>query len=162
MKKAAWTLCLTTLLALAGNLPSYQELCDVLEAPAGWTAAGECEGMKMNNPMMGEMVTASRTFTEGEKKLELSVISGMQAMGMWAPFMTGMEMETNDELIKIEKIEDFEVGISYDKREKSGGIVVRLGSNAIIAGNFENMNWEEALDAMRKIDWKKLQELFGR
>jgi hypothetical protein len=158
MKKVWMMLAMAVTIAVAG-MPSYQELCSAVTTPEGWSVEGKCDGMKMSGPM-GEVVTATKKFVNGDKSLEVAVVSGMQAMGLWAPFMTGMTMENDEMLVKVEKIDDFPVGISYDKKEHSGGIVVKLASNAVMTGNFEQMDWKEALEILRKLDWKRLRSLF--
>ncbi|BDY12843.1 hypothetical protein [Hydrogenimonas cancrithermarum] len=146
-------------LALGANLPNYKTLCEELGEIPGWSLT-KCEGMKMVNPMMGEVVTAAKTYTKGDSSLEVTVVSGMQAMMMWGPYAAGTTIENDEALVKLETIDGFQVGISYDKKERSGGIVVRLADNAVLGGNFQNMDWKEALDLMKKIDWKRLASLF--
>ena len=146
-------------LALAGT-PDFKTLCGELGAISGWTGS-QCDGMKMNNPMMGgEMVTASKTYTKGEGVMQVSVVSGMQAMMMWGPYASGTEMENDEALMKIETIDGFPVGISYDKKRNAGGIVVQLAPNAVLVGVFEHMDWKEALEGLKGLDWKKLKSLF--
>jgi hypothetical protein len=162
MKKFATALAslvLTVSISAAGALPGYKALCEEMGEIPGWSLT-QCEGMKMVNPMMGEVVTATKTYIKGEKRLEVTVVSGMQAMMMWGPYATGTTMENDEALVKIEKIDGFPVGISYDKKTRSGGIVIQLAQNAVLGGTFEKMGWKEALELMRKIDWKKLQALF--
>jgi len=144
---------------LGAGVPEYKAICDSLGEIAGWQA-DKCEGTKMSNPMMGEMVSANRSYRAGEKHLNVTVVSGMQAMGMWAPFMSGTQVENDEALMKIEQINGFNVGITYDKKEHSGGIVVQLASNAMLAFEFENMDWKEALEAAQKLDWQALKSLF--
>ncbi len=141
------------------DLPDDKTLCDHLSEIPGWNAAS-CEGIKMNSPMMGEVVTASRTYRRGEAVMQASVVSGMQAAMMWAPYAAGMQMESDEALVKIEKVDGFPVGISYDKRSESGGIVVQLDSEAVLVVNFEHMGWKEAFEAVKKLEWKGLRRLF--
>ena len=154
---------LTTLLlsaTLAWALPGYKQLCAELPDLSGWKAE-QCSGMTMSNPMLGgEMVTASRTYTKGDASLEVTVVTGMQAMMMWAPYSSGMQMENDEELIKIEKIDGFGVGIGYDKKAHSGTIVVQLSQNAVLGVTFEGMQWQEALKEAKKLHWRKLRALF--
>jgi len=157
--KKVWMMLATTVTIAVAGMPSYQELCSAVTTPEGWSVEGKCDGMKMSGPM-GEVVTATKKFVNGEKSMEVGVMSGMQAMGLWAPFMTGMTMENDEMLVKVEKIDDFSVGISYDKKQHNGGIVVKLAPNAVLTGNFEQMDWKEALEILRKLDWKQLRSLF--
>jgi hypothetical protein len=146
-------------LAMAGT-PDYKILCDDLGTIPGWTAS-QCDGMKMSNPMMGgEMVTASKTYTKGDGVMQVSVVNGMQAMMMWGPYASGTQMENDEVLMKIETIDGMPVGINYDKKEHSGGIVVQLAPNAVLVGMFDHMDWKDALEALKKLDWKRLKSHF--
>ncbi|WP_457592414.1 hypothetical protein [Hydrogenimonas sp.] len=162
MKKivtSAAGLMLAAAVSLAGSLPDYKSLCGAMADLSGWKAS-ECEGMKAVNPMMGEIVTAERSYERDGKRLDVSVLSGMQAAMMWAPYSAGTMMESDKALVRIEKIEGFTVGISYDKEEKSGGIVVQIAPNAVLVANFEKMGWKEALKMVEKLDWKRLKREF--
>ena len=145
--------------AVVGGLPEYKELCSALGAIPGWTAQEKCEGMKMTGPM-GEFVTATQQYVQNNASLKVVVMSGMQAAMMWNTYASGMQMESDEALMKIEKIGDFTVGITYDKKERSGGIVIQLAPNAVLVGNFEGMEWSSALEAMKMLDWEKLAALF--
>lgn len=160
MKRKFMVLAMTLALgAFAGNLPEYKTLCTQLPSIEGWHVS-RCDGMKMTNPMFGEVVTASKTYASGDKSVETAVVSGMQAMMMWAPYQSGTQVENDESLMKVETIDGFPVGIAYDKKEHSGGVVVQLAPNAVLVLNYQNMTWEEALDLAKKFDWKKLQSLF--
>ncbi|WP_300369018.1 hypothetical protein [Hydrogenimonas sp.] len=161
MKKTTLLVGVTLLAAAleAGALPDYKVLCDKIGDIPGWTMS-QCEGMKMTNPMMGDVVTATKSYTKGDATIETTVVSGMQAMMMWGPYSTGTEVENDEALVKIEKVDNFTVGISYDKQERSGGIVVQLAPNAVLAVNFENLDWKDALEMVKKLDWKDLAEQF--
>jgi len=158
IKRAVMTMLLGMTVGAAA-LPDYQTLCSALAEMPGWTAEEKCDGMKMAGPM-GEIVTATRIFRQGDATLEVAVMSGMQAAMAWSTFATGVEMESDEALMKTRKMGEFNVGISYDKKEHSGGIVVRLASNAVLVGSFENMEWEKALEALKSLDWEKLAALF--
>ncbi len=146
--------------AVAANLPGYDVLCQQLPQLKGWKAT-KCDGMKMTNPIFGEVVTASKTYTKGDSSLNVSVLSGMQAMMAWAPYQTGTMIETDESLMKVEKIDGFAVGIGYDKKDKGGAIVVQLAPNAVLVVNYEKMRWQEALKEAKRFDWKKLRTLFA-
>jgi hypothetical protein len=144
--------------ALAG-MPDYQTICGALEGLPGWSKEDKCDGMRMSGPM-GEMVTATQKYTKGEGSLELTVVSGMQAAMLWSTYASGMEMETDEILVKVQKINGYPVGLSYDKQERSGSIIVQLTPNAVLGANFEKMEWSEALQALQKLDWDALASLF--
>ncbi len=133
------------------------DLCGKLGEIRQWSG-GECDALKMEGPM-GEVVMASRTYRKGDATLQVSVVSGMQAAMLWAPYAAGRQIESDSALVKVERIGEFPVGISYDKRNRSGGVVVQLMPGGVLVVSFEKMGWKEALDAVKSIDWKGLRKL---
>ncbi|WP_353661709.1 hypothetical protein [Hydrogenimonas sp. SS33] len=159
--KKRWLTLLTalSLSAFAGSLPDYKTLCADFPDVSGWKIT-KCDGMKMTNPMFGEVVTATKSYTKGGSRADISILSGMQAMMMWAPYQSGTTMESDDELMKVETIDGFPVGIGYNKKDRSGGVVVQIAPNAVLAVTFTDMSWKEALELAKRFDWKKLHALF--
>jgi hypothetical protein len=161
MKKLLTTLAIAGVTALALSAapsPDYKALCAHLPDLGGWQAE-KCDGISMAGPM-GEVVMASRTYRKGDETMQVTVVSGMQATMAWSQFATGMTMENDEMLMKVETIDGFEVGISYDKPNRSGGVTVKLAPNAILAVVFEGMDWKEALEAAKKMDWEALAAPF--
>ncbi len=145
-------------------LPGYSVLCSFLEDISGWDGES-CEGMNMQGAPMGEMVTASKKYTAGQKSIEVVIVGGTSSFGMWAPFQSHIEINTPDNFLKVVNEKGFDIGISYDKKDKSGSIVIPLkkGPNNIVAVlcfNFSHMNWKEALQFAKKFNWKKLNNKF--
>ncbi len=145
----------------AFNLPSYKELCRHLQDLSGWQAE-DCDGMNINTPM-GEMVSAQRPYSKGDKSIEIAIFYGMQAANYWAPFTYQMEMDSNDEYMKTTVIDGFPVGIDYHKKDHSGAIIVCLENKtptniAIFVLNFNNMHWKEALKIAKQFDWKAIKK----
>jgi len=58
----------STIIATAGTLPSYTELCNRLVNINGWQAE-DCDGMNMSGSGMS-MVSSTRTYTSGDKRVE--------------------------------------------------------------------------------------------
>jgi len=165
MKKAFFIWCLSFFLAgsvFAGGLPSYKKLCKALKDLPGWEAE-KCEGMNMSGSPMGEMASAYRSYSRGNQQIEATIVCGMQAMGYWAPFVYHMQMESNEEFIKVTSINGCGVGISYNKQDKTGNIVVNLIKGekvtSVFVLNFENMDWQNALNIAKQFDWKKMADL---
>ena len=161
MKKLLTTLPIAGAVALAlsaAPAPDYKMLCNQITEIPGWQAE-KCDGLSMTGPM-GEVVMASRTYRKGNETMQVTVVSGMQATMAWSQFATGMTMENDEMLMKVETIDGFEVGISYDKPNRSGGITVKLAPNAVLAVVFEGMDWKEALEAAKKMDWEALAAPF--
>jgi len=90
----------------AGQLPPYKTLCNELKDLPGWQA-GKCEGMNVSGSPIGEIVSAHRSYTQGNKRIEVMIISGMQAMGYWTPFTSHIQMETDKEFVKATNINKF-------------------------------------------------------
>lgn len=95
------------------------------------------------------------------------VLSGMNAMGMWAPYQNNMQIDTSDQFVKVTNIKGHNVAISYEKGDKSGGITIAFNSkknpgmvNAVLVFSFSNMHWKDALEFAKKFDWDKLHKLF--
>ncbi len=147
----------------AQNLPSYKQLCNSLIDIRGWKAE-KCNGINMNSNM-GTMVSATRNYYKGDKSFEVSIFSGMQAMGYWTQFSTNLQMETNEVYIKTTKIKGYPVGINISKKDKNGGIFVCLSKNsqqcnAILVLTFEKLSKDEALKIAQKFDWDKIASFF--
>lgn len=147
-------------------MPPYKVICSALEDQSGWRAE-PCEGMNMQGSPMGDMVTANRSYTKGNKKIDVMVIGGMNAMGYWAPFQANMQVDSSEQFVKLTQIKGFNVGISYEKKQKSGGVVIAFESKdapgttrAVMVFNFTNMGWRDALCFAKKFDWEKIRRLF--
>ncbi len=150
----ALVISLTAGVALAG-VSGYQDLLKFLPNLPGWTAE-KPEGMTMDSPQ-GKMITATRNYKQGDKSLSATIMVGSSATMAWAPFQTGMTMETPEVLMKATTHKGFKVGINYLKKEKSGGIVVQLSNqNPTVAFvvNFESLDYNEALKILDNFDLK--------
>lgn len=168
MKRAVLFLSLLFLVFICSGshsqqIPTYKSLCAQLKDLPGWKA-DKCEGMNMSGSAMGNMVTANRTYTKGKQELQSGIIWGMQAGMHWAPFSQKIQMETDENLIKIISVNGFDVGITFSKKENNGSIMVRLNkgegvAKAIFFLHFENMKWQDALDIAKKFDWKGMEKL---
>lgn len=146
-----------------GQMPEYVELYKYLINLPGWKAV-EPTGMNMSGPM-GEMVTAQREYKNGTKALTAQILSGTQAQGVWAPFTTGMTFDTPDAFMKVTEIKGYHIGISHDKKENSGGIVVPLKdvkSKVFVTFvlSYEGMSYQDALTIAEKFPWKEMEKAF--
>ncbi len=150
-----------------GSVPSREQLCKKMIDLSGWQA-DKCEWSSFSQSAVGQMIEASRNYTKRNQALHVMLVSGMKAMAMWAPFATGLQMENNTTLIKTEKIKGYTTGITFDKQEKKGSIVVLLFKNsqasdprAIFMVNFENMSVQKGLELAKKFDWEGMAALFA-
>ncbi len=149
---------------LAGKNPSYKKLCKFLKEVPNWEAT-ECSGMNVSGSNFGNIVTAQRNYSQGNKNINVLIISGSKIQTYWVPFEYNMQMETPEEFAKITTINGFKVGIQYFKKDSNGVIVVLLNKKtaylpAGIVFSFSNMNWKEALEFAKKFDWNALKAFF--
>ncbi len=150
----ALVLSLATSMAMAG-VSGYQDLAKFLPDLPGWTAE-KPNGMTMDSPQ-GKMITATREYKLGDKTFSATIMVGSSATMAWAPFQTGMTMETPEVLMKATTYKGFKAGINYLKKEKSGGIVVQLSVHnptAAFVANFEGMDYQEAMKILDNFDLK--------
>jgi len=150
--------------SFAEGLPSYKVVCKNITDIPNWTGS-ECSGMNESGTPMGDIVTASRDYEKKDKAFHVSVISGMQAMASWMPFATNINIETDENVVKTLTIQDYRAGLSYDKKEKSGGIFICLKTEnnqckVIFGTSFENMKYEDALDLIKNFDLKSISGIF--
>ena len=141
------------------QMPGYAELANLLVDIQGWEAS-DATGMNMSGPM-GDMVNAVREYEKDGKSLSAQIIVGIAAQGAWAPFETGYSMDSSEILVKTMDISGFRVGISHEKKEDSGGIVVLLnaeGSSGIFTLAYEGISYDEALSIAQRFPWKSIEE----
>ncbi len=147
------------------KMPSYKSLCGAMQNIEGWSMDEECSGSNMSGTPMGEVVVATKSFTKGDKRLELSVLSGMRAMASWNMFQTNISVETNENIVKTTTIQGYKGGISYDKKENSGVVYICLKHpndqcNVLFAFNFENMNYKDVVYIAEHYNLKAVENVF--
>ncbi len=147
------------------QLPSYKKLCSVMENISGWQLDEKCDGTNMSGTSVGSVVIATKTFSKGDKKLEISVISGMQAMASWGMFQTGISIETNDSLMKTMNIQEYRGGVSYDKKANSGVVYVCLKNvnsqcRVLFSLKFDNIKYKDAIDLVKNYNLKAIRDAF--
>ena len=152
--------------SLVFSFPNYSTICAQLEEIPGWNS-DKCEGVNVQGTPMGNMVSAQKRYIKGNKQVDVAVFSGMNAMGMWAPYQNNMQVDSTEQFIKVTKINGYNVAISYEKKNKTGGIVIGFNSkknpgmvDAVLVFNFSNMHWKDGLEFAKKFDWDKIRELF--
>jgi hypothetical protein len=152
------------------KVPSYKSVCKYLVSVEGWQAE-KCSGSNFEGMNGKKLVSAERDYKNNDKKIELTVVSGMGVAASWAPFATGMTIETDKEIMKIYTYNNYKIGVSYDKIEHSGSVIVPLLSAdklkkeaafAVLGANYENMDYKEAVDFIKNFDFKALEELFRK
>lgn len=143
------------------GLPSYKTICSKLPSISGWTVSS-CSGANVETNM-GKAVTATKDYEKGNKKMHVSVVGGMQA-NMYSGSFSHMQIETEKGFIKTMTVDGFKVSVTHSKKDNSGSIAVLLKSasqnSAVLLVNYENMNWKEALELSKRLNWKGLAEMF--
>lgn len=155
---SAIIVCISFIPAYA-EMPGYAELAKLLVDIPGWEAS-DATGMNMSGPM-GDMVNAVREYEKDDQTMSAQIIVGIAAQGAWAPFEAGYSMDTPEAFVKTMDISGYHVGISHEKIENSGGIVVLLkaeGSSGIFTLAYERMSADDALDLAKKFSWKSMEE----
>ncbi|GEM_PF-569639 len=143
---------------------SYNELYPYLKKLPGWKADPPT-GASVQMPDL-HLITATRAYQKGKKSLTAMIMIGPQALASWLPYAEGFKLDTPNELVTTQKINDFSVQIIYDKQSHSGGILVELsapednGSRKAAAFHlsFNSMEPEEALKIAEKFDWKGMKK----
>ncbi|AEA34138.1 hypothetical protein [Hippea maritima] len=149
-----------------GNVPEPAKLCEFLVDVDGYSA-GECDKMKAVGTPIGNLVKAEREYRQGDETISVIVLNGIMAKSSWAPFASNMEVDDDNNYVKITSINGYRCGINYEKKEKRGSIVIPLTDDiknhpvsAIFAVNFENMSYKKAIDFIENFDLKSLVDLF--
>jgi|Deesub1362B_J571_1020462.scaffolds.fasta_scaffold00214_39 hypothetical protein len=147
----------------AGSLPKYSELYKFLIDLRGWKAE-QPTGSNMSSPM-GEMVTAERTYHKGSKELHAQILGGFSAMAAWVPFGMGMTYDSPDEFFKTFSLEGFPAGVSHQKGDNSGTVVVQIKGvtntqGVVFVLNYNKMSYEEAIDIVKKFPLKEIKKVF--
>jgi len=105
------------------------------------------------------MLTASRSYTKGEARLKVTIVKGTAVAGMWAPFAMKMEFEDEEQWVKVKEINGFNVGLSYNKQDKKGSIIVNLSTKpdqnvGLFALEYKKISPDQAVKLAKKFDWK--------
>ena len=115
-------------------------------------------------------VTVYRTYESGERRFEVNLLIGSQAMMTWMPdYKEGFKMETPEGVMEVKKINGFLVFYMFEQEDQSGGIVVLLQDDAtkpdmgaVFAISFEGLALDEALKIAQRFSWAKMKEQVAR
>ncbi len=147
---------------------AYESLLPLLIDLSGWDGEAP-DGGDMSYTGMS-VITATREYRNGDKKIEVAILIGMLTMGGWNPgYQEGFKMETMDTLMEVKKINGFTVLYTYEKDEHSGMVMVLIqealnkpDSGAVFVFNFEGLKIEEAHTLAQEFNWKKIKEKIGK
>ncbi len=144
---------------------NYTDLYKYLVDLKGW----KCEkptGSSLKTPM-GNAVNAKRSCEKGNKNIEVQIIAGTMASMAWAPFNMGIEYDSPEQLVKAKKLDGFKEVIMFNKSKENptGTIAVLLNESqgtpfTIFVVNFDNMNYEEAENLVKKYPLKEISKIF--
>jgi hypothetical protein len=146
---AAW------LCATAQAAGSFQRFFPFLVDLPGWTG-GKPDGMSMEMPN-NNMVTAKRDYEHGSARLSAQIIIGPAAKGALAVTHSGIRIETGDSRMSTSTIDGLPVTRTFTISNKSGAIIVALGTSAMFNVSFNGISDDEALALAKKFDWKAMQ-----
>jgi hypothetical protein len=134
---------------------SFQRFIPFLVDLQGWKG-NKPDGVSME--MAGNsMVTATREYERGEARLNAQVIIGPAAQGALAATNAGVKIETSDARMSTSTIDGLQVTRTFTISDKSGAILVALGTSALFTLSFNAVAEDEALTLARKFNWKAMQ-----
>ena len=143
--------------SVAAHAEKHDLLTPLLVDLNGWKGE-KAEGMSMDMGNM-KMITATRNYTRGDKDVTAVVFIGNSAMTQGK--MQGMKMESADSRINIKEIDGFQTQSVYDKKDKSGSVVIFLShgeaSGTIFTLSYNNIEEDKAIELAKKFDWKKMK-----
>ncbi len=133
---------------------NYKELYDFLIDLKGWEAS-QPSGQYAKT-FFGDMLQVERNYTNKEKSLKVQIIKGSMVMSMWMPFSMVVEQDTPDKYVKTTEIEGFKAGISHNKYDNSGQIIIMVAPTSAFILKYRGMNYEDAVEIAKKFPLKKI------
>jgi hypothetical protein len=134
---------------------SFQRFLPLLVDLQGWKG-NKPDGVSMEAGGTS-MVAATREYERGDARLNAQVMIGSAAQGALATIASGMKVETSEARMSTSTIDGLQVATTFTKADKSGAILVALGTNALLSFSFNGVAEEEALALARKFNWKAIQ-----
>jgi hypothetical protein len=114
------------------------------------------DGMSME---MGSssMLTATREYRRGPARVNVGVVMGPAAVGALAASQAGMNIETSEGHMLTSTIDSFTVIRTYNIKEKSGAVLVKLSPTAMFSFSYNGLSEDEAMPLAKRFDWKGIQ-----
>jgi hypothetical protein len=134
---------------------SFQRFFPFLVDLDGWQGK-KPDGISMELPG-NTMITATREYQRGPARFHAQVLVGAAAKGALAVAQSGMKIETSDGRMSTSPIDGFQVTRTFNFKDKSGAILIALGSNSVFSIAFNGIADDEALGIAKKFDWKAIQ-----
>jgi hypothetical protein len=110
--------------------------------------------MEMGN---SSMLTATREYQRGAARFNVGIVMGPAATGALAAGASGMNIETSEGHMITSTIDGFTVIRTFNIKEKSGAVLVKLGPSAMFNFSYNGLTEDEALPLAKKFDWKAIQ-----
>jgi hypothetical protein len=134
---------------------AFQRFFPFLVDLQGWTG-NKPDGLAMEIPG-NTMVTATREYERGDARLNAQIVLGAAAQGALAATGENIKIETAEGRMSTATIDGMQVTRTFTVSDKSGAILVGLGTSALFTLSFNGVAEDEALMLARKFDWKAIQ-----
>lgn len=134
---------------------AFQRFFPFLVDLDGWQGQ-KPDGMSMEMTD-SKMITATREYQRGPARLQAQVIVGAPAEQALAAFSAVVNIETSDERMSSSTIDGLQVTRTFTKKDKSGTILVALGTRGLFSLTFEGIGDDDALKLAKRFDWKAMQ-----
>ena len=121
----------------------------------GWEGK-KPDGVAMEMPG-NSMITATREYQRGPARIHAQILFGPAAKGALAATQTGMNIETSEGRMSTSPIDGMQVTRTVNFKDKSGAIIVALGTSGVFSFSFNGVPDDEALTLAKKFDWKAIQ-----
>jgi hypothetical protein len=160
------TLLLLLLPALGASAAGLEGLLPLMVDQPGWEAE-KADGADMSASGV-HAVTVFRTYQDGDRRFEVSILVGTQASASWMPdYKEGWRMQTPEGVMEVRRIKGFLVWDSFVSEEASGGIIVLLQetqaeNGAILAISYEGVGRDEAMTLAQRFNWARMKTEVGK
>ena len=134
---------------------AFQRFFPFLVDLDGWQGK-KPDGISMEMPG-NTMITATREYQRGPARFHAQVLVGAAAKGALAIAQTGMKIETSEGRMSTSAVDGYQVTRTFNFKDKSGAILIALGSNSVFSVSFNGIADDEALGIAKKFDWKAIQ-----
>ena len=134
---------------------AFQRFFPFLVDLDGWQGK-KPDGISMEMPG-NTMITATREYQRGPARFHAQVLVGAAAKGALAIAQTGMKIETSEGRMSTSAVDGFQVTRTFNFKDKSGAILIALGSNSVFSVSFNGIADDDALGIAKKFDWKAIQ-----
>jgi len=134
---------------------AFQRFIPFLVDLDGWQGK-KADGVALQTPG-SSLVTATREYQRGAARFHAQVITGPAAQGALAATRTGVNIETADGRVSSSTVDGLPVTRTFNNKDKSGAILVALGTSAMFSVSFNGLAEDEALTLARKFNWKAIQ-----